>query len=541
MSSRAPRRRRSLIPTRRTVLVALALLLAGGARIATAAPGDLQAHGSADRLWLARVEPAPGKNAGEVTTLFVREKNELAWRRLEPISARVLSLGSRGSQLAVLLPKGDWRLTTDTGFASGRPLPERARLVALGSGPGTLWAVGVAPTGGLSSTNPTTAPSSKPAATRPATATMAAAPTNPDDPGVLLLYRFAAQGWEVHGPLPSDIKQADAGSLSVADVGGVPLLAHKSGGQNVRVYRHAGGQRWDVVADVPSKSDVHDFKLLGGTSAPVLWVRTATGPPRLWFANPEGEPILRDLSVPDNADHAVAHANGAIRVIWLDAAGKVFDQRLNPATGAPEGDPATAAIPGPSIERAVLFWGQLILTTALLFALAASARRRREAQDLALDPDKLRLASFSTRLTAGVIDALPMLLAGWFILGRKDPEASELRILVTVLICAGAYILLTTIIELAVGRSVGKVLTGLQVVGLDGKPATAGARLMRNALRIIDLFAFPLALILFSPLRQRAGDLAAGTLVVHGKSEQQGLPVEDDQAQKDEGRQKDEG
>ena len=63
-----------------------------------------------------------------------------------------------------------------------------------------------------------------------------------------------------------------------------------------------------------------------------------------------------------------------------------------------------------------------------------------------------------------------------------------------------------------------------------------GVSLMRNALRIIDLPAFPLALILFSPLRQRAGDLAAGTLVVHGKTEEKREePLEGDQRQKDEG------
>jgi uncharacterized RDD family membrane protein YckC len=84
----------------------------------------------------------------------------------------------------------------------------------------------------------------------------------------------------------------------------------------------------------------------------------------------------------------------------------------------------------------------------------------------------------------------------------------------------GAYILWTTLLELIAGRSLGKLLTGLRVVGLDGKPAPVTARLTRNLLRIIDIPVMPLALILFSPLRQRAGDLAAGTIVVQGKPEQ---------------------
>ena len=83
----------------------------------------------------------------------------------------------------------------------------------------------------------------------------------------------------------------------------------------------------------------------------------------------------------------------------------------------------------------------------------------------------------------------------------------------------GVYLLATTLVETVAGRSLGKLLTGLYVVGLDGKPAGIGARLLRNVLRIIDLPIMPLALILFSPLRQRAGDLAAGTLVVRGKAD----------------------
>jgi uncharacterized RDD family membrane protein YckC len=71
-------------------------------------------------------------------------------------------------------------------------------------------------------------------------------------------------------------------------------------------------------------------------------------------------------------------------------------------------------------------------------------------------------------------------------------------------------------VEVAAGRSVGKMLTGLYIVGLDGQRAGATALLMRNAFRVIDLIVVPLSLILFSPLRQRAGDLAAGTIVVHG-------------------------
>jgi uncharacterized RDD family membrane protein YckC len=78
------------------------------------------------------------------------------------------------------------------------------------------------------------------------------------------------------------------------------------------------------------------------------------------------------------------------------------------------------------------------------------------------------------------------------------------------------YILYTTVIEAVAGRSLGKMLLGLRVIGLDGQPASAGALVTRNVLRLIEvgLFFFPLLLLPFLPLRQRAGDVAAGTLVV---------------------------
>ncbi len=88
-----------------------------------------------------------------------------------------------------------------------------------------------------------------------------------------------------------------------------------------------------------------------------------------------------------------------------------------------------------------------------------------------------------------------------------------------IVIGAGVYVVLTTLIEVLAGRSLGKMFTGLQVVGLDGRPASLGARFLRNILRVIDVFGIPLALILFSPLRQRAGDFAAGTLVISNKTD----------------------
>ena len=59
------------------------------------------------------------------------------------------------------------------------------------------------------------------------------------------------------------------------------------------------------------------------------------------------------------------------------------------------------------------------------------------------------------------------------------------------------------------------MFAGLRVVTVEGARPRVSALLIRNLLRVIDVFPFPLAaIILRTPLRQRVGDLAAGTIVV---------------------------
>jgi uncharacterized RDD family membrane protein YckC len=60
------------------------------------------------------------------------------------------------------------------------------------------------------------------------------------------------------------------------------------------------------------------------------------------------------------------------------------------------------------------------------------------------------------------------------------------------------------------------MFVGLRVVNTDGTRPSVSSLLLRNVLRIIDIFPyFPLVvMVLFSPTAQRLGDIAAGTVVV---------------------------
>jgi uncharacterized RDD family membrane protein YckC len=483
-------------------------------RPVSGAPGDLQAHGSDERIWLARVEPSPAKPDAKVTVLFVREKFEPVWRRLPPLPTPVVGLASRGSQLAILLENGEWRLTTDTAFASGRPLPGGGRIVALGSDAGSLWAVG----------RHRTATDEAPATTRSSAPTTATAPSNADS---LVLYRLAPQGWDPQGPLPAAVTAADPARIWLGTSGGMPVVAHQSGPRAVRIHGRTVAGEWKAFPALEAPEDISDAKLLGGASSPVIWARGASGAGWLWLLQQGGPAVRRELDVPNRADHAVAFAHNAIRVLWIEN-DKILERPLAPDTGLPTGDVSALPLPAPSLLPAVSFWTQLTLLTALVFALAASMRRRREMLEIDLDPDKLGLAPYSTRLVAGVIDAVPLLAAFAFARSRYA-SAEDVGSLTALGVGLGVYLLLTTLVETFAGRSLGKLLTGLYVVGLDGKPAPVTARLMRNVLRVIDLPIMPLALILFSPLRQRAGDLAAGTLVVRGKAETRTRPAADEE------------
>jgi uncharacterized RDD family membrane protein YckC len=499
-------------------------------------PGDLQAHGSDDRLWLARVESVPGRTPSDITNVYLREKSDATWRRLDPLGMRVMGLANRGSQLALLLPGGDWRLTTDAGYSSGGPLPDGAKILTLGSDGNTLWAIGLAPAEPTSTTQSTTSPStqSSPAAA-PATAASATSrpmPTSaPSGQPSLVLYRLGPGEWEKQGALPEELPASENTSMSLAVVGGTPLLAFKRDDRRVLVWhRGASPEDWPSPAVVKSEVDIAEHKLLSGTPGPMLWYRGASGPGYLWIAPPgakEAKPVV--LGAPADVPHAVAFANGAVRELWI-ADGKIVEQRLNATTGAREGDPTPAILPAPSLQGLVVRVLEVTLAVALVLALLSSMRRRSELTEGELDPARFRLAPFGLRLTAGVIDAIPLFAA--LVIARVHSPAASTQPTVSDWIILGAgvatYLLLTTLVELTAGRSIGKMLTGLHIVGLDGRPANAGARVLRNVFRVIDLIipGIPLALILFSPLRQRAGDLGAGTVVVHGQAEEKSEPAE---------------
>lgn len=128
------------------------------------------------------------------------------------------------------------------------------------------------------------------------------------------------------------------------------------------------------------------------------------------------------------------------------------------------------------------------------------------------------------RVVATIIDGIIFGIVNSIITLLFGEKSSASGFSFTKLSTGGSFVLLVLVIlyyvlmEGMLGRTVGKMATGIRVVREDGtSPPGAGAALIRTLLRIIDgLFAYLVGfiIVLASDRRRRLGDMAARTLVV---------------------------
>ena len=145
-------------------------------------------------------------------------------------------------------------------------------------------------------------------------------------------------------------------------------------------------------------------------------------------------------------------------------------------------------------------------------------------------------ASTRRRAVAFALDAVVIFVLAWIVsfvaattgflripdvdvLGQRSPVAGLLW--VVSIFELPMLLLYTTLFEGLGARTPGKLLTGLRVVRLDGKPPTMGDAFLRNLLRLLWITPFGPAFVLLdawsmrvTELDQRMGDLAAGTVVL---------------------------
>lgn len=475
---------------------------------------EVLAQGDSERLWVAQVRQA-GPAADSVQTIvYYRVFGQGdKWQVLARLPARAINLAGQESQAGILLDDGTWVLVyTDSTVVTAGALPDSARMVALAASGNAWWAVG-AVRGGLASVIAK-------AATRGAATAPVAVASQPFETR-LVLFRLTGNQWMPLSELPDDAS-ADP-NVSLALVDDVPHVAVMIASGALAV-RHLADRRWVndlTLGDLPSMSA---FKLLSDGSLPRLWVGRLTDADLLYvLKSPQLATIkLKPIPATTPAQRTVAIALGKLSM-FATGQGKLQEQDFPLDGGLASGPPYNLSVPrGGSLKQLErVQW--VAVSAALLLAMLSSVRQWPASRRLASELGEITLAPVGRRLLAGIIDAAPVALAAitaaW-IGSRRTPgsETPDLPGVVLVVYWAAGlfYVLWMTIIESLAGRSPGKVLTRLRIVGLDGKAAKPAALVTRNALRLIDvvLFLFPLLLIPASPLRQRFGDVAAGTLVV---------------------------
>jgi uncharacterized RDD family membrane protein YckC len=137
------------------------------------------------------------------------------------------------------------------------------------------------------------------------------------------------------------------------------------------------------------------------------------------------------------------------------------------------------------------------------------------------------IIDWHVRTLAAIVLAVPlMMLNGWMQEALPGVDAGVFLVLAWLLPLL-VYLLYHPVLEVALrGRTPGKRFAGVRIVTLDGATPGAGPILVRNLFRIVDslplLYALGLAVVLTTRNSVRIGDLAAGTVVIHDGTEDQG-------------------
>jgi uncharacterized RDD family membrane protein YckC len=133
--------------------------------------------------------------------------------------------------------------------------------------------------------------------------------------------------------------------------------------------------------------------------------------------------------------------------------------------------------------------------------------------------------AFDTLLQAGAATILLLILLAVRLLAAPSwpaigPWVAGVLLLIGFAIYAAYFAVFESIWS---GQTPGKRLVGLRVIDVSGRPVTVFAALIRNLLRVIDqipgIYAVAIVTVVFTRRNQRLGDLAAGTVVVHERSE----------------------
>lgn len=505
----------------------------------------LQATANKTNQWIIRSGNA-GSDAEIHSWIYVKSSESKDWSALARFSGTPRDVVAIGSELGVVMPNGDWRIYWVSDWRYGTSLPDRARILALTGDDEKIYAIArrdpapaisptTAPTTAPtteSSDGPATAPSTAPtdeptvaASTGAPAAVTATSQPSPSSSAAVYsqtgLFALADGRWLQIAPLPEDLDLDLSADVSLAIVDQHPVMALRQAGQ-IRVWILLDDQ-WQDLGNIPGGA-VHHFALLNG-QLPRLWTTGEKGIGQFHtFA--KGAITTIDLHGSDKADNATTRYFTSLGqqpwLLFLDNQ-QLIAQPYD-VLGQPDGDAQTLGAPYAPADPRWGQWTEGILIAAMVFVVITALRQRQLQPPDIKALRQLRIAPLPRRIMAGLVDLWPIwivsvIVAQWV---QDSPlEMNEVMIegRTQLLLIGGSllYILHTLVAELFTGRSLGKMIFGLRVVDFTGAMPKRSALVIRNVLRIIDIyvmFGLPLLVVLYTPLRQRMGDLAARTLVV---------------------------
>ena len=441
--------------------VILALLVAFAAFLTSpASQGEVLAVADAEGYVVADVRE------GE-TTLLGRPigGGDEAWRPIRALETPLAAVAVLRGDLALVEADGGWLLIRAGRLVTGPPPPGPLRdVAAVGD---TLYATGDA----------------------------------------AAFYRFDGQTWE---PLP-DVPAPDARLVGTAD--GVIAVA---GGEAVRLWQWAGGASDGDVSEGGAWDELPAPQAAGRVlpvALPDAVALVVPGTPGRLLTLRDGAWSAAELAGDARSAEAAVWAGGALRLLGRDEGGNITETVFDA-----DGQPVRAAEALEVRERpdAPPWPNWLVLALLVAVSLAAWQMRppvvRPATAQVAPAPPGRRLAAAAIDLGVSWLPVTWLLGAAYPVAGAT-PVATALVALGAGFIVHLAYMLLT---EIALGRSPGKLALRLAVVGLDNRLAGRRALWTRNVMRVVDVWpvGLPLLMVLVTPLRQRLGDVTAGTLVV---------------------------
>jgi uncharacterized RDD family membrane protein YckC len=440
---------------------------------------------------------------GKETLIYEREEGHRDWHPSTSIAQAVTQLTHFGNQLVAVLPDGQWLFV---GESTGQSLPARNHLIAIAGDASTLWAVGERTATLTSSPTTTTSGLTTATTTRPAT-------TQVTDPVGLSVFQFIAGKWKRQGALPQTVSPA---SIALGLSTSRPVVAFADSGI-ISVLRLRTDGTWEDLGQQPAER-LLPRKVIADGGHLFVYLAASSGADRLLVRS---DHWLDPISLKRDAEiRSLGLAGGMLRYAYVD--GQSIRQRsIN--TRTLQADSTDEEIATPEATKLQRIWGYLNWAMIGLVGLAVLHTYRQRDQYRKLSPDwkKVELAPFDRRIFAGMIDLMPLIAAivyARLYIAHVEyptdllivPQAFELLVW-----ASGVYLAHTTVIETLAGRSLGKMVTRLQVVRLDGGKPHMGALAIRNLLRCVDLvLLFTPIFMLYLPLRQRVGDMAASTIVV---------------------------